>query len=126
MANKKRKPITLNSNEEGKEFDSLFPTQPKSTKEKLENKKEVKPGKPTEVRLQQFEKIRDYYKEDRTQKQYSVYLPESIQKMIKRHAILEDKSFSQVAKELFLDHYLTDSEIKAAYNEDYDKRNGLK
>ncbi len=45
--------------------------------------------------------------------------------MIKRHAILEDKSFSQVTKELFLDHYLTDSEIKAAYNEDYDKRHHL-
>ncbi|MBS0938045.1 hypothetical protein JK214_15540 [Lactiplantibacillus plantarum] len=94
--------------------------------EESENEKIVKREKPTEVRLQQFEKIRDYYKKNKTQKQYSVYLPDSIQKMIKRHAILEDKSFSQVAKELFLDYYLTDSEIKAAYNEDYDKRNGLK
>ncbi|MBS0978890.1 hypothetical protein JK187_11895 [Levilactobacillus brevis] len=79
-----------------------------------------------EPRLQQFDKIRDYYKNDKSQKQYSIYLPEAIQKMIKRHAILEDKSFSQVAKELFLDHYLTNSEIKSAYNDDYDKRNGLK
>ncbi|WP_249214920.1 hypothetical protein [Lactiplantibacillus plantarum] len=126
MTNKKRKPITLDSNEEGKEFDSLFPTQTKTMSEESENEKIVKREKPTEVRLQQFEKIRDYYKKNKTQKQYSVYLPDSIQKMIKRHAILEDKSFSQVAKELFLDYYLTDSEIKAAYNEDYDKRNGLK
>lgn len=123
MANKNRKPITINSNEEGKKFDRLFPTEP--TVDQMPNKKD-KPEKPTEVRLQQFDKIRDFYRDSKVQKQYSVYLPEEIQKMIKRHAILEDKTFSQVTKELFLDHYLTDAEIKAAYNEDYDKRNGLK
>ena len=123
MANKNRKPIIINSNEEGRKIDRLFPTE--QTVDQIPDKKS-KPERPTEVRLQQFDKIRDFYKDSKSQKQYSVYLPEAIQKMIKRHVILEDKTFSQVAKELFLDHYLTDAEIKAAYNEDYDKRNELK
>ncbi|MCK6240571.1 hypothetical protein LTA00_13375 [Lactiplantibacillus plantarum] len=117
MANRKRKPINIDSNQEGEKFDTLF-----SSKETPI--KNISPEQ-EEVRLQQFDKIRNFFKRDKRQKQYSVYLPESIQKMIKRHAILEDKSFSQVTKELFLDHYLTDSEIKAAYNEDYDKRHHL-
>lgn len=126
MSNKNRKPVQIDSDEEGKYFDSLFAKE--STNEEKQSKKhqETEPTQIQEPRLQQFEKIRDYYKNDKSQKQYSIYLPESIQKMIKRHAILEDKSFSQVAKELFLDHYLSNSEIKSAYNDDYDRRNGLK
>lgn len=63
MANRKRKPINIDSNQEGEKFDTLFSSKETPIK-KISPEQE-------EVRLQQFDKIRNFFKRDKRQKQYS-------------------------------------------------------
>lgn len=77
-------------------------------------------------KINKFDKIKGFYRSSEGGKQFSYYLPTELQKQLKKHATMEDKSISKVLEDLLLDHYLTDQEIKQAYNEGYDKRNLFK
>ncbi|GLB47417.1 hypothetical protein WR164_13960 [Philodulcilactobacillus myokoensis] len=118
MANKNRQSILSKNNNYSKDLDTLF----KSETVKKQPKSKAN-QKPKETRLTRFSKIKDFYLKSNSKKQFSIYLPEELQKQMKAKSVADGMSISDVIKRLILDHYLTDAEIKDAYNRGYDKRN---
>lgn len=82
-----------------------------------------KTEEPKEQKLRTFASIRDFFKNDKEIKQYSYYLPPELQNKLKAKAIEDDKSVSDVIRSLVMEHFLTDEDIKDAYERGYERRN---
>lgn len=100
-----------------KDYDTLFSSKPTDKKDDGKDKTEEK-----EVRLRGIDRIRNYYKKNKRIKQFSIYLPDEIQKKIKAKASEDDKSVSDIIREVMMDNYLSEDDIRNAYNKAYDKR----
>lgn len=131
MVKKKRQSIseTAVQNMSG-DVDTLFHHEPSSTQNPATTENKTSGdvvGKDTsDSRLVKIDAIKKFFKKPQNTKQYSVYLPEALQKRIKKQAIIEERSLSDVMTDLFMEHYLSNEEIKEAYNEYYDQKHKLK
>lgn len=91
------------------EIDTLFPTG-SNTPENDKSDKKV-------PSLRKIDDIVSYYKDYKGGKQVSIYLPEEIHRKVKAKAVQEGTNMKDAIKAVVLDNYLTESEIKEAYNE---------
>ncbi|MEJ6401213.1 hypothetical protein [Nicoliella lavandulae] len=89
----------------------------------FKNKDPKESKEPKEHKLRSFSSIKDYYLKTKDYKQYTIYLPPEIQSKLKSKAIEDDESVSDVIKELVINHYLSDKDIKDAYDRGYNRRN---
>lgn len=96
------------------DIDTLFPTSNPQTSDQNGTKKKINV-------LRKIEDIISYYKNFKGGKQVSIYLPEEIHRMVKMKAAQDDRNMKDVMKDLILDNYLTESEIKEAYRSYIDK-----
>lgn len=119
----KRQSIKTKDTNMSKELDTLF------RKEALQDTD----NHPTKVdqatddkepRIRGAEKMRDYYSKLTGGEQYTIYLPEELQDIIKIKALYKKMSVSALYKQMLLD-VLSDDDIRQAYNNGYDRRNNL-
>ncbi|MBO0474894.1 hypothetical protein JZO86_14420 [Enterococcus ureasiticus] len=95
------------------DIDTLFPTGSVTPEDS-------KPDKKVPA-LKKMEDIISYYKDYKGGKQVSIYLPEEIHRKVKSKAVQEGSNMKDAIKAVVLDNYLTESEIKEAYNEYIDE-----
>lgn len=119
MANKKRVKITDKNLNYEKDMDHLFNDDDIDEKD---SKKEEE--QPKEIRLKKLEKIQNYYKEKQGGSQYTIYIPEEFQTIVKTKAVLNKESVSSFYKNLLMNTF-TEQELREAYNRAYDERNKI-
>lgn len=121
----KRQSIKTKDTNMSKELDSLFRKEDlqDTTNEPAQNKKDIEDKEP---RIRGVEKIKDYYAKSTGGEQYTIYLPEELQDLIKIKALYGKMSVSAWYKKMLLDNVFSDDDIRQAYNNGYDRRNGSK
>ncbi|MCF6515533.1 hypothetical protein GSH19_05120 [Lactobacillus sp. S2-2] len=122
MANKRPSINDKKVNSIGSDLDTLFG----NTNNGNVNEETSNEDNNQEQRLRKIENIMDYYDRESSTKQFSIYLPEEIQKKVKTKALEDDKTVSNVVADLIFKNYLTEEEIRSAYNKAYDQRNDKK